>query len=379
MKVLHIINGLNDGGAEASLFRLVKEDKRVLHTVVSLSSGGKYLKPLITANINVLVISFGYRENNLYNFFKLLKIIVNLKPNLIQSWMYHSDFISGIIGFLIKIPVVWGVRNNKLSIKDSKITTILVARLCSILSYHIPSVIVCCAESAIFQHISIGYDRKKFKLISNGYDETLFPFVEINSYLKSKKFSFLNESFVIGMIARYHPIKDHENFIKSLHILNNKGIKFKAVLVGYGIDNENKVLNLMIQDYNLTNCVFLLGQISDVTLLIPLFDIHVLSSTSEAFPNVICEAMLCGIPCVATDVGETKNIINKTGWVVPCRDSLLLANAIEQANLAWLDKLSWAHRRKQCRASIVSRFSINSIRDQYFETWSRIALNNNNS
>ena len=96
---------------------------------------------------------------------------------------------------------------------------------------------------------------------------------------------------------------------------------------------------------------------------------HVLSSRyGEGFPNVVAEAMACGTPCVATDIGDSKLIIGKTGWVVPPRNSFILAKSIENA-LNEKDTIKWSKRCKNVRLRIKKNFSIGNMIKSYNKVW----------
>jgi glycosyltransferase involved in cell wall biosynthesis len=99
-------------------------------------------------------------------------------------------------------------------------------------------------------------------------------------------------------------------------------------------------------------------------------DIHILSSRSEGFPNVLAEAMACGTPCVTTDVGDAAMIVGDTGWVVPPKNPQVLANAILEAiNEKQNNPLMWEVREQACRDRIVDNFSIEKMVAGYHQVW----------
>ena len=166
MKIIHIITGLGDGGAESNLYKLCRHDKTNQHIVISLSRAGKYGPLLEKNNIKVFCLNFTL-TNFFFSFTKLILIIKKNKPNLIQTWMYHADLLGGVVAKILSIKkIFWNIRNTDLQINESKITTILIRKLLAILSNYIPSHIISCSYKATSVHVKMGYQKKKsFKFL----------------------------------------------------------------------------------------------------------------------------------------------------------------------------------------------------------------------
>ena len=125
--------------------------------------------------------------------------------------------------------------------------------------------------------------------------------------------------------------KDHMNLLKALSLINNKKSNFFCVLIGTNI-NKNKKLKDEIKKLKINNITRLLGPERNISKVMNGLDIHIQSSSTEGFPNVVAEAMACGTPCIVTDVGDSSYIVGKTGWVVTPNDPFKLANTIEKIN-----------------------------------------------
>lgn len=372
MKVLHIITGLYNGGAEGVLCRLCMHDTRHKHVVISLMDEGKYGSMLQYSGVEVHCLNMQQGSVSLSGLWRLLKLLRKHKPDLVQTWMYHADLIGGVVAKLAGVrSVYWNVRHTSLLPGKSKRSTIWVAKACAMVSGFIPKKIIYCAQEAKAVHEELGYKKEKAEIIGNGYDLAEYS---INAEWRSAfraELKLVHDDTVIGMVGRYDPQKDHANLIKALASLRDAGYNFKLVLIGRDMDVNNQLLIHHIRDNQLTGNVILLGQRNDIPAVMNGLDLHVLSSSfGEGFPNVLAEAMACGTPCVTTDVGDAAFIVDKTGWVVPPNEPQGLADAIMQAlDEKDSDPLTWLAREKACRNHIVENFSIEKMIASYHQAW----------
>ena len=178
------------------------------------------------------------------------------------------------------------------------------------------------------------------------------------------------EAFVIGHVGSYHPLKDQANLIEALTLLEQRGFDFYAVFAGTNLDNSNTSLVSLIKNKGLSNRIHLLGRRNDIPSIMNGIDLFILSSESEAFPNVLNEAMACGTPCVSTDVGDASLILGDTGWIVPSKDSeSLYSSVIKAAQEKESNQSSWLKRSIACRQRIVQKFSLEKMVKKYKEVW----------
>lgn len=370
MRVLHIITGLGDGGAEAVLHRLITHDPLDEHHVVSLTGLGKYGPLLRERGLKVTALEMPRGRMTLAGLKGLWRAVQQGRPDVIQTWMYHADLLGGVVGRLAGVPVVWGIRNTTLEPGLSSRNTILVARLCARLSRWAPRRIIACAQAAVEAHAALGYDRGRMVVIPNGYDLARFrPDAEARVRLR-REWDVPDGVPLLGMVARWDPQKDHANLIAALRLLQQRGAMFRAVLVGSGVDESNTGLMSVLREAGLGERVRPLGPRLDIPALMNALDIHVLSSAyGEAFPNVLAEAMACGTPCVATGVGDAAQIVGETGWVVPPRNAAALADALQQAIEAAREPQGWRDRQQACRQRIQERYSLEAMVRRYRAVW----------
>ena len=371
MQVLHIITGLGDGGAEALLYRMCKFDKEHNHIVISIMDEQKYGPLLKEIGVVVYTLSFPKGKIKFSGFFKLYRLIKQIKPDVVQTWLDHADMIGGIVARLAGIKnIVWGVHHTALVKGESKLSTIFISKINVFLSYFIPKKIIYCAQESKKAQEKIGYKKAKGVVVLNGYDIEGFT---QNDYLSAEVRNDLSinaDSFLIGHVGRDDPQKDLSNLIEAFALLNQKKLDFDAVIVGANLDNNNRDLLSMLNKNGLSKYVHLLGRRDDITAIMNGIDLFVLSSKSEAFPNVLNEAMLCGTPCVTTDVGDAGKIVRDTGWVVRPKDSEALANAIIKASEEKeSNKSIWLQRKIACRKRVIENFSLEKMVKEYKKVW----------
>jgi glycosyltransferase involved in cell wall biosynthesis len=372
MKVLHIITGLTDGGAEAVLYRMVtSKSSSFKHVVISLMGTGKYGLLLEEAGIDVHYLNMSQGKSGIFASFKIFSLVKKNKPDVVQTWMIHGDLLGGIFARLAGVKsVVWGVHYTTLVRGESKYSTILSAKLNAFLSKFIPNKIIYCAHKSREVQESIGFSRSKGVVVNNGYDVSQFIRNDQSGHAFKKDLS-ISDNFLIGNVGRYNPMKDYKNLLLALKEVKAKStIKLHCILVGTDLDETNLELSRLVHELGLTDSVSLIGLRNDIPSVMNAIDLLVLSSCSEAFPNVLNEAMACSTPCVTTDVGDAALIVGDTGWFVPAHNPNALAVAIIKAmDERQLNESVWENRRSLSRERIVENFSLEKMIAKYEFVW----------
>lgn len=372
MKVFHITTGLNDGGAEAVLYRLATKNEPTRHHVISLMDEGKYGPLLRKAGTKVTCLNMPRGRLTLGGLWHLWRLLRQERPKVVQTWMYHGDLVGGVIARLAGVErVCWGIHHTTLERGKSARSTIFVARLNARLSRWVPHAIVCCAEKTRVVHAELGYSADKMVVIPNGYDLQRFqPDADSRKRLR-QEWRVSDDMCLLGLVGRFDPQKDHANLIAALAHLKQSSVEFRCVLVGTGLNESNITVVNWIAQHGLVNQVVLLGQRNDIPDVMNALDLHLLSSSAEAFPNVLAEAMACGTPCVTTDVGDAALIVGNTGWVVPPGSPEALAKAVQAAcQERLIHPPDWSSRQNAARQRIVAHFSIKRMINGYKQVWS---------
>jgi glycosyltransferase involved in cell wall biosynthesis len=327
-KIVHIINSTNIGGAENIFFNVVKEFNKKDIVIISLTCQGYYGKKLKNKGFTVYSINMKKNIFILFQIFKLFYLINIHRPEVVHTWLYHSNLIGGIIAKLSKVKkIYWSIHHDY---EYSNILMMIEMKLLSILSHLIPNKIIFCSYSSKKNHIKNGYNQYGSLVIDNGICLSKFKNDSIFRKKIRSKLKIRNGCFLLGNISRYHPLKDHDTLLKSLTFLKLKGKSFKCILIGNGLTTKNIELVKKIKKYNLEKEVILYGSSNKIYQLINAFDLNILSSKSESFPVTLLESMASGVPCISTNVGDAKNIIGNSGWIVNPEDSYELGNCISK-------------------------------------------------
>ena len=267
---------------------------------------------------------------DLRSFYRLYKLIKKINPDVVFTWMYHANLIGGFVSkVFFRKSVIWNIHHAYIDSDSLRFSTRIIAYLCSFFSYFIPDKIIFCSSKGLINHGKIFYSKSKSIIVFNGYDENIYVPNKDQRIQLRNKYGVSDKEIIIGLVARWHPVKDHYNFINAIDmVFKRKVTDIKVIMVGEGVDEANLELVNYLKNRNLLNSFILYGMSNNVSEIYNMIDINVLSSKAEAFPNSLAESMLCGTPCVSTDVGDARVIIDKFGWICNPLDFLDLSQSI---------------------------------------------------
>jgi glycosyltransferase involved in cell wall biosynthesis len=382
LRVTHVISGLELGGAETMLCKLLSatDRRRFEPSVISLSTLGP-LAPRIAA-LGVPVSALNMRRGRVQPrpLGRLARGLATRRPHVVHTWMYHADLLGGALARATgEAKVIWGVRGS-LDPKLSKRSSRLTARACAAGARWLPDRVVSCSERLAETHIALGYDRERMLVIPNGFDLSWFrPDTQLRAQGRRWVGAGEDEQLV-GILGRYDPQKDHRTFIRAAGevIRERPGVHF--VMCGPGVDAGNHELVTLLAPAGprepapagLAERVRLMGVAEDPRAVLNALDVLVSSSAyGEGFPNILGEAMACGVPCVTTDVGDSARIVAETGRVVAVGDWRALAREI----LALLE-MTTAEREalgRAARARVQRNYSLPDIAQRFQDLYLELA------
>ena len=366
IKIAHIINSFEYGGAEAMLCNMLTRTDldRFEPTVVALIDDLTVAEPLSKAGIPLVTMGMRAGVPDPRGIAKLAAHLRRERPRVVQTWMDHSNLIGGLATRIAcRAKLVWGVHHSLHVPGLAKRSTLMTVSACAKLSHWLPDRVVCCSEHSKSLYLRNGFTASRTEVIPNGFDTGVFRPDPAARLRIRREIGVDPDATLIGLIARFDPVKDHANFLRAAAILARRLPDAKFLLCGDKIDPRNAMLTTQIDALGLAGRCYLLGPRRDVTRINAALDVATSSSMSEAFPLAIGEAMSCGVPCVATDVGDSAMIIGPAGRIIPPRDPLALAEA-------WLDilTLDLNHRRRlglAARRRICDLFDLGAVTRRY--------------
>jgi glycosyltransferase involved in cell wall biosynthesis len=364
--VLHVITDLERGGAEGMLLKLLRAADRdgVAHFVVSLKAGGVLSEEVRALGVPVHSVCLDGTTSLPAAAVRLLAAMRAISPDVVHGWMYHGNLLGGLAARMAgRGTVLWGLRHGPLLPGEVPLATRAVVRMGATLSRWLPDLILCCSQAAAAAHRALGYAGARMLVVPNGFDTSRFrPSPEARQRVRAA-LGVAPATPLIGLAARFHPVKDHETFVRAAARLVTARPETRFVLCGRGVDADNPSLRSWIAGAGLGDRVLLLGERHDLHDVLPAMDVATLCSRAEGFPNVVGEAMASAVPCVVTDVGDAHDLLGETGRVVPVADPAALARA-------WQEMLEIGPERRQllgtaARTRIEKHFSIAVVARRY--------------
>ena len=365
--VLHLITSLGAGGAETMLYKLVAHSDRARfrHLVVSMIADGPLAEEIARCEVPVYTLGMRRGVPNPAAAIRFLLLLRHLRPDVVQTWLYHADLLGTLGALVTRVPVVWNIRSSFHYGLRSPIS-----RACVRLS-GVPAAVVVNSEAGRAVHAALGYRPRRWEVIPNGFTLPEAAGGEEARASVRRELGLPHGAPLIGLVARFDPLKDHETFLRAAGLLCREKPDTHFLLAGNGVTSANPTLCEIIAAEGLGARVHLLGERQDVPRLTAALDIATSSSYAESFPTVVGEAMACGIPCAVTDVGDSAHIVGDTGVVVPPRQPEALAAGWRQ-----LLELSPDERRAlgwRARARVEQLFALDRVVRQYEELYERVA------
>lgn len=366
-KIVHIIISLELGGAERMLERLILEsskDSSIKQSIITLKKRGIIGRELAKEGFEVSSMGMKSIFSAPVVLYRLTKILKKTRPDGVYTWMYHSDLIGGLAASLSGIKnIIWGIRNSKIPQKPFSVTSVII-KICSILSFYVPTKIICCAEAAKSAHIDLGFCSSKMIVVSNGFDMNSFnPSLELRDHIR-ENLGILENNLVVGIVGRFDPLKDFNNFIDAALLVSKDISNIKFLMVGKGLDKNNIELNSLIKD-SLYKDNFILSGEKNPHDFYAAMDCFCLSSKAEGFPNVVAEAMAMKIPCVVTDVGDAGRIVGESGIVVEPMNANALYNGL--ILMLAMDKFDREALGYEARKLIINQFDIKIVKQKFID------------
>lgn len=377
IKIAHISTGLETGGAEVQLFRLLGAfDKNKCELMVIGLDRDTYLGDRIRElGIPVHALNIKKKPAAIAQAYKLLK---EFNPDIIHGTMYEGGVVGSVLRkFLPNKPaVIWTVHEGLENYRQESYRKQLQLRFWGLLS-KMPECMMYVSRLNRDQHLDWGFNNDKALVIPNGVDTQRFYSNKKVRKTIRKSLGIPQNSFVIGITARFHPVKNHIGFINAAALLTKVHPDTHFIMVGTNVDADNKELTDLIAKHSLQKSVHLLGNREDIPDIVNAYDVAALTSFGEAFPLTLGEAMASAIPCVATKVGDNALIIKETGRVVPVDNDAAMAAAWQE--LLEMDKREFKQLGQAALKRVMDKFTLTLQVQQHEDLYEMLYQQNQKS
>ena len=369
--VLHVITGLNMGGAELALAQLAGSARRHGHVVVSLGGEGAVGPRLRAAGIPVHAMGLGRSAALATAIPRLVRILRRERPGAVQSWLAHGNFVATMAHAFArsKVPLLWNIRQSLSDLALEKRSTQMLIRFNARISRK-PVFILYNSHLAATQHEMIGYASDRRRIIANGFDLRRFaPSAERRRATRAS-LGIADHEIVVGLVGRFHPTKNHAAFFAAASRIAETEPDVRFLFAGPGVTAGNPDLIATIADPRILERCLLLGLRHDLPALNNAMDIACSVSIGESFSNTLGEAMASGVPCVITNSGDSIHILGDGGIV--CADSG--PQAISDAVCAMI-RAGPEHRRQRgeiARARMEARYSLETMVTHYEDLYDEV-------
>jgi glycosyltransferase involved in cell wall biosynthesis len=367
-----VTTGLEAGGAERflSLLAPALAVRGWKPSVWSLGGLGRFGPVLRAAGLQVGDLQMRELGTASYAALRLAAAARRKRPSLVQGWMYHGNLAATVAAWACSSPLVWGVRQSLADFAGTSWSTRAVIRAGARLSRR-PEAILYNSRVSLEQHTALGYRHERAEVLPNGFDTVAFhPDPAAGDRLR-RTIGLPRTAALVGCVARFHPVKGHDIlFFEAFRAVSDSRPDCHLVLAGAGTTPGTPALEAAIAERGLSGRVSGLGEIDDVAQVAAAFDVLVQPSRGEGFPNAVGEAMACGVPVVATRVGETETLVGDAGIVVPEGDAAALASGLASILDAPLEERR--ARGEAARARVVALYSIEQAADRYAEVYARL-------
>jgi glycosyltransferase involved in cell wall biosynthesis len=327
LKLVLLIRSLNYGGAERQLATLARHlnPQEFDWQVITFYDGGPVADELRAAGIPVVSLAKRGRWDVAGFARRLYGEIRRLRPDIVYSFLDAPNLCALALRPFTGGRLVWGMRASELEIARQDWLVRGAFRLACRLAPR-ADLIICNSHAGRDFHLARGYPPGKTIVVSNGVDTARFVIDRERGRHLRAAWGVGDGDKLAGLVGRLDPIKDHRNFLQAAAVVHEKRPDARFVCVGDGPADYLRELQAEV-----AGRVIWAGATDDVTAVYNALDALVLSSTGEGFPNVVAEAMACGVNCVVTDVGDAARIVGDLGRVVPPRQPAALASAISES------------------------------------------------
>ena len=355
MKILFLIQSLNVGGAERQLILLSNGLAARGHDVSVASFYPGKLDGELGRSVKLIPLEKRSRWDNFATFVRLLKVVRETGPDVVYSFLVVPNLISAMLKIIFpRVRVIWGIRSSNILHAHYSFIDKTAFRITALFST-IPNLIISNSETARDYHRRYYRRSDIIKVIPNGVDMKRYRYSEKSRADLRREWKIADDELLVGIVGRLNPVKDHPLFLRTIEQMTREGRGVRAICVGSGPQPYREELLELARELGVVGHVRWIDHMVDMAAVYSAFDVTVLCSKSESFPNVVIESLACGTPCVVTkSAGDSASIVGEYG-VVCDSDPVKLASAC------------WSlARKRELRAEISARVSASYDQEKLF-------------
>lgn len=361
IRLLLLVRSLNCGGAERQLLQLVRGLSRRRFDVtvaVMYPSGALWQEAKEIEGIRLVCLEKRGRWDLVSLGRRLWSVAREFRPHIVHGYMGVANELSLALGKACGARVVWGLRAADMDLTSYGPVAAGAFRAGAPLSRFADAIIVN-SFAGERHHVAEGYCSKNVIVIPNGIDAERFrPDAEAGQRVR-QQWGVAPGERLIGIVARLDPVKDHATFLAAAGMLARERTGIRFACVGARPEPYRTKLETMANELSLNGRLIWAGEHPELRGIYNAFDLATSSSISEGFPNVVAEALACGIPCVTTDVGDSALIVDNPECVVPRRNPHALATTWKKI-LDWREEKRWEFA-KIARMRMISEYSLHRL------------------
>ena len=360
MKLLLLTRSLNEGGAERQIVTMGKAlaAQGRPPVVAVFYAGGVLEEELRQAGVTIRHIGKRGRWDLATFAARFASMVRHEKPDVVYSMLPTANLVASTLKIAVPdVRIVWGIRASNMDYGDYDRLNTLTLWLQRRLSRAADAIIVN-SYAGKRDLLQAGYRDRGITVVLNGVDVNAFRRTSEGRAQLRREWGVADEHQLIGIVARFDPMKDHRTFFKAAALVAARNPAARFVCVGTGAPDLVGGAHTDARAAGVESSVIWAGSRTDMASVYSALDLCVLSSAyGEGFPNVLGEAMACGTPCVSTEVGDAAVILSGWGALVPPRMPDQLACAIEAALCRPVSD-EW---RTAARARIIDSFSVDAL------------------
>jgi glycosyltransferase involved in cell wall biosynthesis len=329
-RVIFVIRRFDRGGAQRQLVEVLKgiDKTRFEVEAITLYPGGALWDEACSVP-GIRIRHLGKRGRwHLQALPALVRIFRQTRPDIVHGYMDVANLLA-LAARPVGAKIVWGIRASKVDSSVYDYLRRVLIRLESWLS-SFPDLVICNSDAARSDAMARGFPGARMVVIPNGIDTDRF---RNSSTLRSQlraTWGISSGEFLVGIVARLDPMKGHSVFLAAAREVSRIYPHARFAIIGGG--RLLPQLTQQVAQLGLQERVIWAGERNDAPAVFSALDLSVSASLfGEGFSNVLAESMACGVPCVASEVGDAARILGDSGWLVPPGDPTALAGQICEA------------------------------------------------